>query len=93
MTSPILMPVALTESQQACVELLTEALAEAKRGNINTVGIVVCMQAGFATVVAGHQAADLNLGCDDLKRKVLDAVTTGNVAKPIPKILRARPGG
>lgn len=89
----ILMPTMLTDSQQACVDLLTEALAEAKRGNITTVGIVVCMQSGYASVMAGHQAADLNLGCDDLKRKVLDAVTTGNVAKPIPKILRARPGG
>lgn len=91
MTSPILMPTILTEDQQNCVSVLEEALAEAKRGNITTIGLVVCMKGGFATIMQGRQGADLNLGCDDLKRKVLDAVTTGNVAKPIPKILRARP--
>jgi hypothetical protein len=85
------MQVPLTEAQQACVDLLSEAYEEAKRGKVLSIGMVVCMEAGFATVMAGRGAADLNLGCDDLKRKILDAVTQGNVAKPVPKIIRARP--
>lgn len=65
------------ENQVAIVDLLKEALAQALEGNIKTVGIVACMEGGFATVMAGRQAADLNLACDDLKRKILDAVTEG----------------
>lgn len=92
-TPPFIGRAPLTEGQQACVDLLKEALAEAERGNIGSIGIVVCMKTGFATVMAGTQAADLNLGCDDLKRKILDAVLGGNVARPASKIIRARPAG
>jgi hypothetical protein len=83
----------LNESQLACIDLLREALKEAEDGNIQAVGIVACLEGGFASVMAGTRAGDLNLGCDDLKRKILDAVTTGNVAKPQAKrdtILRVR---
>jgi hypothetical protein len=80
----------LTENQEACVSLLEEALREARDGNIETIGIVVCMTDGFASVMAGHQAADLNLGCDSLKRKILDAIEGGNVrARTRSAILRA----
>lgn len=83
----------LNESQLACVDLLREALKEAEDGNIFAIGLVVCMEGGFATVMAGTKAGDLNLGCDDLKRKILDAVTGGNVGRPQVKrdtILRVR---
>jgi hypothetical protein len=89
MTSPILMKPVLSESQQACVDLLREALAEAEKGNVTTIGILLCMGNGFASVMAGTQAADLNLGCDDLKFKIHAAVTEGNV-KRASKIIRAR---
>ena len=79
----------LDESQRACVDLLEEALEQARDGKIDAVGIVVCMKGGFASVMAGKRAGDLNLGCDDLKRKILDAVTGGNVAKP-SSILKVR---
>jgi len=65
----------LDEDQIAIVDLLKEALAEALEGNITTIGIVVCMKGGFASVMAGKQAGDLNLGCDDLKQRIRDAVT------------------
>jgi hypothetical protein len=82
----------LTESQRACVDLLTEALAEAQKGHVSSVGIVVCMSTGFATVMAGHQAADLYLGCGDLMHKIHGAVTSGNVKKKVPpSIVLARP--
>ena len=63
----------LTEDQIAVVDVLKEALAQALEGNITSVGIVVCMKTGYATEVEGRQAADLNLGCDSLKRRILDA--------------------
>lgn len=68
----------LTEAQQSCIDLLAEAFEQAKGGHISSVGIIVCMANGYATVMAGTQAADLNLGCDSLKRKILDAVEEGN---------------
>lgn len=84
----------LTESQLACVDLLKEALAEAERGAINSIGIAVCMEKGYATVMAGTQAADLNLACDSLKKKILDAVENSN-ARVVPRtgLIRARPIG
>ena len=93
MSGPILMPPILNEAQLACVHLLEEALSEAQRGNITSIGIICCMKGGFATVMAGMQAADLNLGCDDLKLKIHAAVTSGNVAKPKSNIIKARPAG
>ena len=76
-------PMPLTDSQEACVDLLEEALEEAKRGKINSIGIVVCMENGYATTMAGRQAGDLNLGCDSLKQKILDAVEDNR-----PKFMR-----
>ena len=67
----------LSEDQAAIVDLLKEALAQALEGHIKTVAVIACLEGGFATVMAGRQAADLNLGCDELKRKILNAVTEG----------------
>ena len=87
MNKPIILPHSpLSEAQLACVDLLSEALEEARAGNIHTVGIVVCMKTGYATVMAGTQAADLNLGCDSLKQKILDAVEHSQKTK----IMRAK---
>ena len=87
---PILLGLpSLSESQQACVDLLRETLNEAEAGNIHTIGIVVCMKTGYATVMAGAAAGDLNLGCDSLKNKIRCAVEEdGNVKRP--KIERVR---
>ncbi len=75
MAKPELMSfVPLTDNQKACVDLLAEALEEAKRGMIETIGIVACMKTGYATVMAGSRAGDLNMGCDSLKKKIMDAV-------------------
>lgn len=71
----------MDEDQAAIVDLLKEALAQALEGNIKTVGIVACMEGGFAAVMAGRQAADLNLACDDLKAKILKAVTEGSAER------------
>lgn len=83
MTKPIMLPKSsLTEAQLACVDLLSEALEQAQGGKIDAVGIIVCLKGGYATVMAGTQAADLNLGCDSLKRKIMDALETGNARMP-----------
>jgi hypothetical protein len=83
----------LTESQQACVDLLEEALKEARAGNIHAIGIIACLDGGFASVMAGTHAGDLTLGAFDLQCKIREEVTGGNVARPKPKrdtILRVR---
>ena len=61
----------LSESAQACVDLLEETLEQARRGNINTIGVAICMGSGFATAMAGTKAAELNLAVDVLKQKIL----------------------
>jgi hypothetical protein len=84
----------LTDMQVACVDLLKEALAAALDGKVNSAAIILCMNDGYASVMAGKQAAELNLGADSLKRKIIDAVENdGNRAKKVEKrtILHASP--
>lgn len=87
MTEPsrIIMP--LTEDQQAVVHLLEESLKEARLGHINSIAIIVCMTTGYAHVMAGRQAADLNMGCDSLKRKILGAVEDDSNRKQPRRVL------
>ena len=73
--------VVLTQDQIEIVDILKETLAQALEGNFKSIGIVVCMADGFASVMCGRQAADLNLACDDLKRKILIAVTEGTAER------------
>lgn len=85
----------LSEDQIAIIELLKETLAQALEGNFSTIGIVVCMKDGFASVMSGRQAADLNLACDDLKYKIHKAVTEGTTERATrralpPTILRPK---
>lgn len=81
----------LDESHQACADLLADALEEAIRGRIKSVAIVVCMDDGMATVMAGKDGAALNIGCDDLKKKIHGAMfEDGNVARKKSAIMRAR---
>jgi len=65
----------------AIVDLIKEALAQALEGNVKTIGIVACLEGGFASVMAGRHAADLNLACDDLKYKIHAAVTGGTIER------------
>lgn len=84
-------PPVLNEMQQACVDLLTDALEEAMKGRISSVAIVVCMDDGIGTNMAGTNGVALNIGCDKLKREILEAIfVDGNVAKKRSSILRAR---
>jgi len=64
----------LTEDQKAVIEIAKETLAQALEGEISSIGIVACMKTGYATVMAGRQAADLFMGAGSLQRKILDAV-------------------
>ncbi len=93
MPNPPLLIKPLTENQQACVDLLKEALSEAMCGKINSIGIAVCMDGGIATVLAGSQAGDLNLACDSLKKKILDAVDGGRSLAVPQGLIRPRPHG
>lgn len=83
-------PQVLEPMQQACVDVLSDALEEAIKGRISTVGLIVCMDEGFATVMSGTAAGALNLGCDDLKMKIhAEIFGGGNLAKRKSSILRA----
>jgi hypothetical protein len=64
----------LSEANKHCIALLEEALEQAKEGKIDTIGIVACLTNGMATVMAGRRAADLNMGLDELKAKIMEAV-------------------
>jgi len=83
----------LDEYQQGCVDLLTDALEEAVKGRITSLAMVVCMDDGIATVMAGKNGGALNVGCDDLKMKIHSAMfNDGNLARsrPKPNILKVR---
>lgn len=67
----------MDKDQAAIVDLIKETLAQALEGNFTTIGIVVCMKDGFASVMSGRDAGSLNLACDDLKYKIHAAVTEG----------------
>lgn len=85
-SAPVLPP-----HNQACVDLLTDALEEALKGRISSLALVVCMDDGIATVMAGGNGGALNIGCDDLKRKIHAAMfEDGNVAKKKSNVLRVR---
>lgn len=75
----------LTQDQIQIVDLLKESLAQALEGNISSIAIIACMPKGYAHVMAGRQAADLNMGCDSLKREILDAVETAGASSRIMK--------
>ena len=83
--SPVL---GLTEVQKECVEVLRQALELAEEGKINTVGVIACMAGGYAAVLGGLMPAELNLGCDDLKKQILQNVHES--ARKRAGIIRAR---
>jgi hypothetical protein len=77
--------------QKSCIELLADALEEANKGRITSVALVVCMDDGIATVMAGKNGGALNIGCDDLKKKIHAAMfEDGNVARKRSNILKVR---
>ena len=88
MTNAVSLKLPLDEHQVACVEMLKEALAQALEGNIHSMAIVLCMQGGWATNVAGNRPGDLNLGCDDLKTKILDAVLNSPKTRGVSRLLK-----
>jgi hypothetical protein len=86
MNKSILLPSeSLSTAQQGCVDVLREALAQAEAGKIHSLGIVLCMYSGYASIMAGTKAAELNLGCDSLKKKILM-----EVEQPKPLFMRVK---
>ena len=86
MTSP-----KLSDDQQACVDLLADALENATNGRISAVAIVVCMDDGIAPAMAGKNAGGLNCGLDQLKHQIRAALfEDGNLARRKSGIVRAR---
>ena len=71
----------LTDDQQAVVDVLTEALDVAMSGNIDSIGIVLCMRGGYAHDVAGSRAGDLALGTLDLLLTIREATKSGGAKR------------
>ena len=71
----------LTQDQIAVIDICKETLAQALAGEISSIGIIACMKGGYATVMAGRQAADLFMGAGSLQRKILDAVEASGAEK------------
>ena len=78
---PILKPAVLTPNQQDCLDKLREAVEQCEAGYVFAIGLILCMRSGYASVIGGTQAAELNLGCDSLKAKILR-----EVEKPLIKM-------
>lgn len=89
----------MNDSSDACVQLLEQVLADAKAGNITTVGVVACGPGDFGAQIAGPDARSVYLGCGVLADKIIRAVTQPAVdmsptimrPKAAPHILRPRP--
>lgn len=80
----------LTEDQVEIVDMIKELLALCLEGKVTTIGIVGCRHEGFFSAMKGRQAADLNLACDELKKRILDEVlnTTSERASRRSSIIR-----
>ena len=76
----------LGEHEKDCVEILSDALEEATKGRINSVALVVCMDDGIATVMGGKNGGALNIGCDDLKKKIHAAMFEAKPRKPVIRV-------
>lgn len=74
MTAKLITPNKLSPDQIEIVDMIKELLALCLEGQITTIGIVGCREAGFFSAMRGRQAADLNLACDELKKRILDEV-------------------
>lgn len=74
MHSSILIDAPLSPVQEDIVDKLRQALEQAEKGNVFALGLVLCLRSGYATVIGGSAAAELNLGCDSLKAKILREV-------------------
>ncbi|MGB4782949.1 hypothetical protein [Candidatus Methylomirabilis sp.] len=70
----LITPNKMSEDQIDIVDMVKELLALCLEGKITTVGIVGCRENGFFSAMRGRQAADLNLACDELKKRILEEV-------------------
>lgn len=74
---------ALQPHQKACVDLLRSALDQALKGQVNSIAIVLCTPTGVASAVAGPHAADLYVGMDFAKSRLMQAIfPPSNIIRP-----------
>jgi hypothetical protein len=83
---------ALNPATLACIELLEHVLADAKAGNVLTVGIIACGPSDFGANIAGPNAQAVYMGCGVLQAKIVAAVTQP-APDMRPTILRPAPLG
>jgi len=74
-----------TELQNDLIDKADQFAELVRDGRITSFAICFCLDNGWGNVIAGTQAADLNLCLDDCKDKILTEVISGNTkakAKP-----------
>ena len=78
MTKPIIMldqtRLQFSDEQQACIDILSQALDEANKGNIDTLGLVVRINGHFVNNAAGMHAGGLQASLFNLMVKVNAAI-------------------
>ncbi len=72
--------VGLSPAEQACVELLETALADAKAGRVSSCAVIACGPGDFGASFAGPDAARLNLGLDHCKATIM-----AKIMQPAPQ--------
>ncbi len=76
--TPRIIGAPLPPDQVEIIDALKETLAQALEGKVTSLAIVACFgDGGIGTIMKGRQASVLNLAFDELKAKILAAVTEG----------------
>ena len=65
----------LSPAQLECIQLLTDVLESAKKGEVTSCIVVACGLNDFGTAMAGSDAPRLNLGLDVAKQSIMQRVT------------------
>jgi hypothetical protein len=82
---------AFSSQQIACIDLLKEALALALEGQIDCIGIALCMHGGYSSNIAGNRPAELMLATFDLQCQIREATQGGPKTQAIrSRIVKAR---
>ncbi len=88
--TPISFTPNLSEEQKACIDALKEALALALEGEIDCLGVAVCLKGGYSSHVAGNRPGELMLAAFDMQCKIREATLNGPKTQAVSRIVRAR---
>lgn len=79
-----------TPEQIACIDALKEALALALEGEVDCLGIAVCLKGGYSSHIAGNRPGELMLAAFDMQCKIREATLEAPKTAQVSRIVRAR---